>query len=138
MYSNKSSIRMCISSRIVCISGITLCISSIRMCLSGIRWCISSISMRSISIRVSSCIRVRTCSELTHSCRLIIISRLFYTLQAIPMTKSSIRVRPSDAVHHFRHRAAWSGGTVCGSLARRSACNAAPPHAACPRRTHRH
>lgn len=53
------------------------------------------------------------------------------------MTKSFTRVRPSDAVRHFRRRAAWNGGTVCGSLAHRSACNAAPPHAACPRPTPR-
>lgn len=53
------------------------------------------------------------------------------------MTRSFIRVRPSDAVHHFRRRAAWNDGTVCGSLAHRSACNAAPPHAACPRPTPR-
>lgn len=49
------------------------------------------------------------------------------------MIRLYIRVRPSDAAHHFRRRAAWNAGTVCGSLAHLSACNAAPRPAACPK-----
>lgn len=65
----------------------------------------------------------------------VISNRSINYLQAIPMTRSSIQGRRSDAVHRFRRLAAWNAGTVCGSLARRSACNAAPPREVCPRRT---
>jgi len=65
----------------------------------------------------------------------VICNRSINFQQAIPMTRSSIQGRRSDAVHRFRRRAAWNAGTVCGSLARRSACNAAPPREVCPRPT---